>query len=477
MFIQQFFVPGLAHSSYLLGGSKSCAIIDPQRDVSVYCETAKTLGLTITHVLQTHLHADFVSGHMDLAQKTGAAIYCPKSGYCVFNHVAVAENDTFLLEEMKITVLETPGHTPEHCTYVVTDTSRSPEPVCIFCGDTLFVGDVGRPDLFPDKAIQLANQLYESIHTKLLNLPDFCEVYPAHGAGSLCGRAMGAKRTSTIGYERRYNSACLINERSRFVESLTTNMPAAPDHFSRCSDINRKGPQTIESIPQVKNLLPHEFHARLHDSSRKTIVLDTRSYESFGGLHIPNSLHIDFGGNFSTFAGWVVPVDADILLVCEDVKQVDLVVKALQRVGLDRVVGFLEAGIFAWAKAGYTCSHIGQLSVDEVHDISCGDKKITIIDVRAIREFDAAHINGAINIPAPDLRFRYKELDPSVPLVLICSTGHRSSLAASILAQHGFKLVFNAAGGMSAFSSRGFAPECAMCVTPHASTYFGKKQG
>ena len=206
MFVQQFFIKGLAHSSYLLGGSKKCAIVDPRRDVEVYLEAARDMGVKISHILETHLHADFVSGYLDLAEKTGAMIVAPKSAKCKFKHKAVAEGDRFNIENMQLKVLDTPGHTPEHITYVVTDKSRGAEPVCIFCGDVLFVGDVGRPDLFPGKAKQLASQLYDNLHQKLLKLPDFCEVYPAHGAGSLCGRAMGAKRTSTIGYERRYKN-------------------------------------------------------------------------------------------------------------------------------------------------------------------------------------------------------------------------------------------------------------------------------
>jgi glyoxylase-like metal-dependent hydrolase (beta-lactamase superfamily II) len=231
MFVQQFFVKGIAHSSYLLGGTTTCAIVDPRRDIGIYLDAAKEMGMKITHTSRTHLHADFISGHLDLAELQEAVIYAPKSAKCQFKHKAVAEGDTFKIENMHLRVLETPGHTPEHISYVVTDTSRGSEPVAVFCGDTLFVGDVGRPDLFPGIAEQLANKLYDSLHKKLMTLPDFCEVYPAHGAGSLCGRAMGAKRTSTIGYERKYNSALQISDREAFIKSLTTNMPAAPDHF------------------------------------------------------------------------------------------------------------------------------------------------------------------------------------------------------------------------------------------------------
>ena len=215
MLIQQFFVNGLSHISYLIGGSKTCAIVDPKRDVQIYLDTAKAMGLKITHILETHLHADFISGHLDLAEKTGAKIYAPNSAKCEFEHVGLSEGDSFEIEDMEFRVLETPGHTPEHICYVAIDHSRGEDPVALFCGDTLFVGDVGRPDLFPGIAKELASKLYDSLQ-KLAKLPDFCEVYPAHGAGSLCGRAMSAKRTSTIGYEKKYNYAFQTKDRNKF---------------------------------------------------------------------------------------------------------------------------------------------------------------------------------------------------------------------------------------------------------------------
>ena len=259
MYVQQFFVDGLAHLSYILGGNQTCAVIDPKRDVDDYIKAAKAMGLKITHIIETHLHADFISGHLDLKELTGAKIYAPKAANCQFDHVPVAEEDTIEIEDMKINVLETPGHTPEHVSYVVTDLSRGEAPVAIFCGDTLFVGDVGRPDLFPGRAEELASKLYDSLHQKLLELPDFCEVYPAHGAGSLCGRAMGAKRTSTIGYERRYNPALQHKTREDFKKSLLTGMPGTPDHFTRCSAINAKGPALVGSLPVPSPLIPEGF--------------------------------------------------------------------------------------------------------------------------------------------------------------------------------------------------------------------------
>ena len=465
MFVQQFFVKGLAHSSYLLGGKQKCAIVDPRRDVDMYIEAAGDMGMKITHILETHLHADFISGHMDLAEKTGAVIVAPKSAKCKFRHKAVAEGDRFSIENMQIKVLDTPGHTPEHITYVVTDKSRGSEPVCIFCGDVLFVGDVGRPDLFPGKAKKLASQLYDNLHQKLMRLPDFCEVYPAHGAGSLCGRAMGAKRTSTIGYERRYNAALQIMDKRKFIESLTTNMPAAPDHFSRCSAINGKGPALVRKLPKLTALLPPVFARRAKKPN--TIVLDIRDYESFGGQHVPKAINVDFGGNFGTFAGWILPPDKDILLVATSAQQAHDANLWLKRVGLDRAMGYLDGGMFAWSKEGLPTEHVYQIGAPELHEMTNNQRGLALVDVRATVEYQSNHIKGAVNIPAPELRRRYKELKKDKPVILICSTGHRSSLGASLLQQRAFSKLYNVAGGMTGYGIAGFAAECPMCMAPH----------
>ncbi len=465
MFVQQFFVKGIAHSSYLLGGIKTCAIIDPRRDIQIYMDAAREMGFKITHVLETHLHADFISGHLELAEKTGATIYVPKSGRCSFKHTGVSEGDTFALEDMKITVLETPGHTPEHISYVVTDLSRGSEPVAVFCGDTLFVGDVGRPDLFPDIAQELATKLYGSLHEKLLTLPPYCEVYPAHGAGSLCGRAMGAKRTSTIGYEKKYNTALRIKNKKAFIASLTTNMPPAPDHFSRCSDINRKGPTLVSKLPALEPLEPMQFSKKARQ--KNTLVLDLRSYDSFAGGHVPGAYHMDFKMNFATFAGWILPPAADILLVAETAAQAMDAATLLRRVGLDCVVGYLDGGIYEWAKVAFPLEHVQLLSVEELNETIKKGAVFTLVDVRAQREYQAEHIKGALNIPVPGLRNRYKEINPRKPVAVICNTGHRSSLGTSLLKQRGFKDVYNVAGGMTAYSAAGYAGECPVCINPH----------
>lgn len=470
MFIQQFFVKGLAHSSYLLGGRETCAIVDPQRDVEVYLAAAREMGYRITHILETHLHADFISGHMDLAELTGAQIVAPASGGCKFPHKAVAEGDQFQIENLSIKVLDTPGHTPEHIAYVVSDTSRGPEPAAVFCGDTLFVGDVGRPDLFPGMATELASKLFDSLHEKLLKLPDFCEVLPAHGAGSLCGRAMSARRTSTIGYERLYNPALQITNKDEFIYSLTHNMPPAPDHFARCSAINAAGPALVRTLPSPEPLSVARF-AELA-AQPDVLVLDIRLYEAFGAMHIPGAWSIDLTGNFATFAGWLLPPDKKILLVCETAEEARQATVLLHRVGLDQVIGYLDGSMYAWAKEGKPIATVPQLSAPALFEWLEGDRKLQLVDARAPSEYAAHAIEGSVNIPAPDMRQRYAELNPDLPTVVLCNSGHRSTMAAAILQQHGFREVYNLAGGMLGVVAQGKVPTCPVCVAPHGPRVF-----
>lgn len=470
MRIKHFFTAKIAHSSYILAGKNRCAVIDPRRDVDFYLTEARNLGVDITHILQTHLHADFISGHMDLARETGARIYLAKSARCAFDHVPLSEGDTIELEDMLIQVLETPGHTPEHLSYLVIDKSRSETPVGVFVGDTLFVGDVGRPDLFPDLARELAGQLHHSIHEKLLQLPDYVEVYPAHGAGSLCGRAMGAKWTSTIGYERRFNKALQIREPSAFIQSLTENMPPAPDHFGRCSEINRQGPPRLADLAPMTEWSCRQFRGKIDDP--ETVVLDIRSYHAYAAQHIPGAWHLDLNGNFPTFAGWVLPTDRDILLVAEENRKALEANRWARRVGVDRIVAFLDGGMTAWAAAGYRTGSIKLISAGDLHDMISQNIDFILLDVRAPQEYEDNHIVGAINIPVAELRTRHRELSRDKAIVLICSSGNRSSLGASILEQRGFQNLHNVSGGMTGYGAAGYSRECRACYNPHGSRFF-----
>lgn len=451
MYIEQFYIPKIAHSSYLLAGEENCAIVDPSRDVDRYITAAKDMGFKITHILQTHLHADFVSGHMDLAEKTGAKIYAPALADCQFEHQALKEGDIFQIDQVTVRVLETPGHTPEHISYVVSDKSRGDEPVVLFCGDTLFVGDVGRPDLFPGRAEELASKLFDSLK-KFKVLPDFCEVLPAHGAGSLCGRAMGAKRRSTIGYEKKYNEPLQIQSEKEFIASLTNEMPPVPDHFGRCSEINRKGPELVQKLAVIKPLSALEFGKLVQSDSY--VVLDCRSYDAFAGQYITDTYGIDYDGNFPTFSGWIIPPEKKILLILPERVSVRQVAVWLYRVGLDNIHGYLEGGMFEWAKNGLPSGHISQISAPEL-EVLLKEGDTQILDVRAVSEFNEHHLKGAINIPAPDLRTQYQQLDKQKQYFVICSTGHRSSLAISLLLQRGFIDLVNVAGGMTGMGAFG----------------------
>jgi glyoxylase-like metal-dependent hydrolase (beta-lactamase superfamily II)/rhodanese-related sulfurtransferase len=472
MLIKHFFINKIAHSSYILAGSEVCAVIDPQRDIDVYIDEARAMGVVITHILHTHLHADFVSGHMDLAAKTGAKIYMSKLAECTFDHVALSEGDTIEIEDIVIKVIETPGHSPDHLCFVVVDTSRGEDPVCVFVGDTLFVGDVGRPDLFPDIANELADKLYHSLFDKLLKLPDFCEVLPSHGAGSLCGRELGAKWRSTIGYERKYNSALQIKDKAEFIKSLTKDMPPVPDHFSRCNDINRTGPAVISQLPRMKELNAKTFKEMTEKDN--VSVVDTRSYLAFGSQHIPGSWSLDINGNLPIFAGWILPINKDLLVVSDSFKDAEETKFWLRLVGLDRIVGYLDGGIPAWVTNGYKTNYVTQISAEDLHEMVTGSEKFVLIDVRAPLEFEDGHIDGAINIPVADLRERHTELKKEDANILICSSGNRSSLGVSMLRQHDFKNLRNVAGGMTGYSAAGYSKRCTVCQNPHGSRFYSK---
>ena len=477
MYIQQFFTQKLANMSYLLGGTNNCAIIDPNRDVEMYLEAAKKMGMKITHILETHPHADFNSGHLELADTTGAKIYGGEKSNYQFDHSSLKEGDTFEIDDLLIKVIDTPGHTPDHISYIVVDKARGDDPVCIFSGDLLFVGDVGRPDLFTGKEgdlspEQLAPQLFDTLHDKILTLPDYCEVYPAHGAGSLCGREMGAKRSSTIGYEKKYNAALQIKDKVEFVRKVTAPMQV-PDYFLRSREANIKGPELTKNLPELLSLSPVEFKKNLDQAD--VIVVDIRKYETFCGQHILGSYNIDFEGNFPTFAGWVLPFDKDILIVSDQPTQAQEAVMWLRRVGLDRVVGYLEGGTFAWAKEGYPLGHVKLLSSEELYQRMNKGSDMVLIDVRSAQEYEKHHIEGAINIPVANLREQYKELDKEKPIAVICGSGQRSSLGVSLLRQRGIEEIYNVSGGMVGYSSSGYAPECPLCMAPHLPRFLGTK--
>ena len=451
MYFAQLYTPGLAHCSYVIGSGDECMVVDPSRYIEPYLEKAEEFGMEITAVLETHLHADFISGHMELADKTGAIIYAARIFDADFPHHALEDEEEFAIGNLRCKLLETPGHTPDCTVCVVTDLERGEEPVLVFTGDTLLVGDAGRPDLFPDREEELAGKLFHSLE-RLKELPDQVEVYPAHGMGSLCGRDLSAKLWSTVGTERRYNYALQYTDQESFKRDMLEGMPPAPDHYARCTEINRKGPVLIDDLEEPRPFNALELSEALEENYT---VIDTRTFHSFAAVHIPGSYSISKDGNLPTYAGWVIPPEDKLVLVLENENDLEEVKRNLHHVGLDNITGFLEGSIEEWLKAGRPVRTIRTISVHQLRYWMSKESPV-VLDNRSDSEWAEGHIEGAIHVPAPDLRHRYTEWDPKKPIVVHCNTSIRSMTAASILKQKGFKYVINVLGGTTAWEAAGF---------------------
>ncbi len=452
MHLAQIYTPGIAQCSYVIGSGRKCVVVDPVRNVEQYLAKAKEFNMEIVAVLETHLHADFISGHMELAAKTGATIYAPEVAACEFDHHALADGEEFTIDHLRFKLVETPGHTPDCTVYVVTDLERSEEPVLVFTGDTLMVGDVGRPDLFPNREEELAEKLFHSLE-RLKELPDHVEIYPAHGMGSLCGRALSAKLWSTIGTECRNNYAMQHIELAAFKQDLLTDMPAAPDHFARCSEINRLGPALLDDLEETAPMTAGEVDTAIKEGCA---VIDVRPYHSFAATHLPGSYSISSHGNLATFAGWIVPPDDKLILVLGQGDNLQDIKNALYNVGLDHIVGVLDGSIEAWVNAGMPVSSVAMISVQDLKELMKGQAP-PVLDNRATGEWKKGHIPGSIAAPAPDMRHRDKDWNPDEPLIVLCNTSNRAMTGASLLKQRGFKQVINVAGGTTAWAAAGFA--------------------
>jgi rhodanese-related sulfurtransferase/glyoxylase-like metal-dependent hydrolase (beta-lactamase superfamily II) len=454
MYFKQFYLGCLAQASYMIGNGHEAAVVDPRRDVEEYLEEAERQGLAIRHVIETHLHADFVSGHQELARRTGAKIYFGAKARAGFDHVPVKEGDEIRMGEVRLRFLETPGHTPDSISVVVFDHAVSQEPQAVLTGDTLFIGDVGRPDLLGAtmSAQELASLLYDSLHGKLLRLPDSCKVYPAHGAGSLCGRNISSETSSTIGQQRQFNYALRPMPKEEFVRMMTTDLPEAPAYFRRDAEINRQGPASLSELSPPKALSPEETDAKVRDGA---LLLDTRPAAQFGAGHVPGSLHIGLSGQFASWAGSLIPIDRAIVLVAEDAERVAEARTRLARVGLENVVGYLEGGILAWDRAGRALARTEQIGVDELHERIRERADLAVLDVRRPGEWQGGHIPGARHLPLDKLPALAETLTKNQPLAVICAGGFRSSIATSLLEQRGFDRITNVIGGMGAWKAGG----------------------
>jgi len=450
--IENFFLGCLAHASYLIGSEGIAAVIDPQRDVDIYVDAAAQKGLKIEHIIETHLHADFVSGHRELAERTGARIYLGADAGATFPHTPVKNGDSLQFGKCRFDFMQTPGHTVESVCIAMTDLASPSQPRAVFTGDTLFVGDVGRPDLSGDHTPQeLAAMLYASLHEKLMNLPDETEIFPAHGAGSLCGRQMGSERSSTIGKERRSNYALQARSCDEFIRLLTDGLPPRPEYFGREVELNRQGAAAIDQIPRpVPVRAPEVFRLQ----SEGAIPLDTRPAMQFAVAHVPGSLHIALSGQYASWAARILGLDKRIILIGEDADHLRESQLRLARVGIEHVDAYLEDGIIGWISGGYELDYIPQISVPEFAEMLVQEKDhIAVLDVRERGEIEAGAMENSVRIPLGQLQDRTGELDRDKLVVVHCKGGYRSSIATSILRRAGFRDIANLTGGFDAWQT------------------------
>ena len=442
MFEKRFYVEGLAHASYLIGDAGEAAVIDPKRDVDDYLETAQREKLKIVAVFETHPHADFVSGHVELAQRSGASIYVSHLAPARYERSALHDGDTIKIGSLEIVALETPGHSPDSMSFVARTAGR---PVGVFTGDTMFVGDVGRPDLrdSEEKPARLASALYDSLFNKLLALPDETKVFPAHGAGSMCGRKISSVPFTTIGQERLFNWALQIKERETFIRTMVENLPDRPPYFSHDVLVNLAGAAPLSSLPELRALSETEMKT---EAAGGAVVIDTRSAPFFGAGHFPGSLNIGLSSNlFSTWVGFLVPFGAKLALVVGSAENAQKARLELARIGYDNVIGYVEADALKFTR------QLSQLGVDELHFALRRNEAPSLLDVRTNAEWEADHIENALHIPLPALPRRLDSLSRERPLAIICGSGYRSSIAGSLLQNAGFSRVQNVMGGMSAY--------------------------
>lgn len=456
MFLQRYYLECLSHASYMVADEKTkiAAVIDPQRDVDIYLDDAQEHGFEIKYVILTHFHADFVAGHIELRDRVGAEIVLGTKAQPEFAHRALAEGETIEFGDVRLEALETPGHTPEGLTILAYDkSSDSQKPYAAFTGDTLFIGDVGRPDLLASIGVtanELAEMLYNSLHHKLMQLPDETLVYPAHGAGSMCGKALSDEAVSTIGEQRKYNYALQPMSKEDFMQLVEADQPEAPGYFVHDAILNRKERASLEeSMAETMTALELDDVLRLQQSGAQ--LVDTRSPLEFAGAHLGGSLNIDIDGKYATWAGTMIDRNSPIVVIADEERVTESVMR-LGRIGFDHVAGYLKGGMDALHDRPELVRQTDRITPAAVEELP--DPK-AILDVRSKNEWDNGHIEGSINIPLNQLGKRIDEVPNGVNLVVHCQGGYRSSIAASLLLKHGRDNVFDMVGGYKAWVQSG----------------------
>lgn len=447
MGFRQFYLGCLAHASYYLGSEDEAVVIDPQRDIQQYLDEAEANGQSIKYIIETHSHADFVSGHIELSEKTGAEIIYGEKAETEFPTYKVNDSTEINIGKTKLNFLETPGHTPEGITIIAENTEHNGEPLKMFTGDTLFIGDVGRPDLVGSKgftAEEMAGFMYDSLHQKILKFPDETEVYPAHGAGSLCGKNMSKERSSTLGEQRASNYALQEMTKEKFVEMLACDLNEAPAYFSKSAEKNLKGAVALDELGEIKMVVAEEV--KLFEG----IVLDVRSADKYGERHIPNSLNIGLGGQFASWAGSLFEIGTPIIIIAETTEQIDEAVIRLARVGHETVEGASVIDEYDLELA-----ETEQVSVVKMNDRLKRGQDLQFVDVRREAEYVGGHAPKATNLTLSELNKLTDKLDKEKPTYVICQGGYRSSAGTSILEQNGFIDLHNVSGGTGAWIKAG----------------------
>jgi hydroxyacylglutathione hydrolase len=453
MNFKQFYLGCLSHASYYLGSEGEAAIIDPQRDVQQYLDEAEKHGQQIKYVIETHSHADFVSGHIELAARTGSTIVYGRRANTKFPTHKVADGDELTIGAVRLLFLETPGHTPEGITIVAEDTAEPGRPLKMFTGDTLFIGDVGRPDLIGSvgfTARQMGEMLYDSLRQSILKYPDDTEIYPAHGAGSLCGRSLSKETWSTLGEQRQANYALQPMSKQEFVEIVAADQHEVPMYFARSAAKNLEGSASLGDLAIPRELSTDEV--RGFDG----VVIDVRSNTEYGAGHIPNSVNIGLGGQFASWAGSLIPVGTPIAIAADTAEQADEAGMRLARVGHESVTAYILLANYVGEKLVTE-----QVTVDEVASLTGTEQFLQFLDVRRASEFTAGHAYRTFNVPLDKLEHEIEKIDPAVPVYVICQGGYRSSIGTSILENAGAKKIYNVTGGTAAWIAAGLETESA----------------
>ena len=455
LFFRQYYLGCLSHASYLVGDTSTghAVVVDPQRDVAEYLADAEAHGLAITAVIETHFHADFLSGHLELAAHTGARIVygAAAAGRAEFDIDTYADGERISLGTVELEIRATPGHTPESISIVVHPAAGEP-PYGVLTGDTLFIGDVGRPDLLASVGVtadELARQLYHSLHERLLTLPDETKVFPAHGAGSACGKNLSTETVSTIGEQRRTNYALAPMSEDEFVEAVTQGQTAAPLYFAFAANRNRQLRDTMDDDVSVRAMSLAEVLAAQHDGA---VVIDGRDDASFAAGHLRGSVNVGLGGRFAEYAGEVMTPGTPIVLVTEPGHEAEAAVR-LARIGFDRVLGALAEPVRTFVEHPEVVEQLSRLSATELDQRRAELPGLVVIDVRNVGELEQGTIPGARHVALPALLPRLTELDPTAPTVVHCAGGYRSAIAASLLRAHGFRDVSDLIGGYTAWAT------------------------